>query len=241
MRQKVLIGTSGWNYPSWRGVFYPPDLPSSRWLEFYAGIFSTLEANATFYRSPRPSTFEAWKTRTPQNFLWAVKAHRVITHIKRLKDVGEPLARFFDSLLPLEEKLGPILFQLPPRLPFHGDQFAEFCDLLKPDYRYTLEVRHPSWLTDRLFSLLKDHGIAFCISDTAGRYPYHEAVTADFVYIRLHGSTMLYASDYGEEELQEWACKIRKWKRDTFVYFDNTMSANAPKNALRLKEILGAG
>ena len=235
---RIYIGTSGWNYDHWKGVFYTEDCPRSKWLEFYARRFISVEVNSTFYRSMKPKTFENWWKRTPDGFLWAVKASRYITHIRRLKDIEEPLKRFLGPLELLREKLGPILFQLPPTLAFDREAFEKFCSCLPDDGLYVIEARHPSWLGENVLSLLKQHNIAWCISDTAGRYPYREAVTSDFIYIRLHGSRKLYASEYSEDELKTWAGKIRQWNRDTYVYFDNDFMGYAPKNAMRLKEIM---
>ena len=238
----TYIGTSGWNYEHWKNIFYPETYTKSRWLQFYAQNFSTVEVNATFYRLPKAETFENWRRTTPEGFLWAVKANRYITHIKRLRDTGESLERFFSAARALKEKLGPVLFQLPPSLAIREDTLDEFCkNLKKYNHRSAFEVRHKSWLTDRVLAKFEEYRIAFCISDTAGRYPYAEAVTADFIYIRLHGSRKLYASDYTEDELQAWAEKVRQWKRDTYVYFDNDFGGYAAKNAARLKEILSSG
>lgn len=234
----VHIGTSGWSYPHWRGSFYPGDLPVSKWLRHYAGIFSTLEVNATFYHTMKPSTAANWRRETPDGFLWAVKASRVITHIRRLREVGESLERFFGSIRPLEDGLGPVLFQLPPGLIYDGDVVAKFFDLLPRDLRFAIEARHPSWTEREALAHLRSRGIAWCISDTAGRYPFLEAVTADFAYVRLHGSTVLYASCYTEGELQRWAARIGSLGVETFLYFDNDSMAWAPQNALRLREIL---
>lgn len=236
----IRIGTSGWTYPHWQGVFYPPDWPKSRWLEYYAQHFETVELNATFYRLPKPKTFENWRHRTPDGFIWSVKASKYITHTKRLKDPKEPLDRLYKTAAGLGDKLGVGLFQLPPSLAFDEKRFKQFCKVLDPNLRHALEVRHPSWISDHLFDLLKEYNVAFCIADTAGRYPFKEVVTADFIYIRLHGSRKLYGSDYSEEELQVWAEKIKVWGKDTFVYFDNDVEGHAVKNAKRLKEILRA-
>jgi len=236
----IRIGTSGWTYPHWQEVFYPPDWSKSRWLEYYAQHFDTVELNATFYRLPKPKTFENWNKRTPDRFLWSVKGSKYITHTKRLKDPVEPLDRLYGAAAGLGEKLGVVLFQLPPSLVFDEKTFKEFCGVLNPNLRHALEVRHASWISDQVFDLLKEYNMAFCIADTAGRYPYHEVVTTDFVYIRLHGSRKLYASDYSEEELQVWAEKIKAWAKDTFVYFDNDFEGHAVRNARRLKEILTA-
>lgn len=236
--KQVHIGTSGWNYDHWKGVFYDETFPKTKWLELYTRSFSTIEVNATFYRQMKAKTFENWRLRTPHGFIWSVKANRFITHIKRLNDVRESLHRFFSSLEPLGDKIGPILFQLPPSLAFDQKVWESFCTHLSPDYRYTLEARHISWTDAQVLACLKKHNIAWCISDTSGRYPYLEAITSDFIYIRLHGSQKLYASNYSEEELKSWAARIRKWDRETYVYFDNDCCAYAPHNALRLKELL---
>lgn len=235
---KAHIGTSGWTYDHWRGSFYPPDLPRARWLAYYSEHFGTVELNATFYRSMRESAFENWRRKTPTGFIWSVKANRFITHIRRLKDVRPSLEKFFTSIAPLQEKLGVVLFQLPPGLGFQKADFESFCELLPAGLKLAIEARNGQWCTEEALSCLQRHGIAWCISDTAGRYPCLEAVTADFVYIRLHGSRALYASDYTEEELTAWAEKIQTWNRETFVYFDNDFMAYAPRNALRLKALL---
>jgi len=234
---KMHIGTSGWNYDHWKGLFYPEKLPKSRWLQHCTGVFSTLEVNATFYRQMKDSTFVKWHSETPDGFIWAVKASRFITHIKKLQDVKEPLDRFFSSVGLLREKLGPVLFQLPLSLPFEPSLLEHFCALL-PEQRCTIEARHYSWTGEEALSIMKRHSIAWCISDTAGRYPYREEVTADFTYIRLHGSKSLYASNYSEQELRDWASKIRSFGVDAYAYFDNDFMAYAPRNALRLKELL---
>ena len=240
MNPQIYIGTSGWNYNHWKELFYPADCPKTKWLEFYAKHFRSVELNASFYRLPKPQTFENWRKRTPDNFLWSVKASRYITHIKRIKDVTEPLERFFSSVELLKEKLGPILFQLPPNLTFDETILHHFCQKLKANHLYALEVRHPSWAHEKkAIDMLKDNNIALCISDTAGRYPYIEEDTATFIYIRLHGSKKLYSSDYSEEELQTYAGKIRDWSKDTYLYFDNDYSGYAIKNAKRMKEVLG--
>lgn len=185
----IRIGTSGWTYPHWQEVFYPPGWRASQWLEYYAREFDTVELNATFYRLPKPKTFENWRKRTPDTFLWSLKASKYITHTKRLRETQEPLERLYTTSAGLGDKLGVILFQLPPSLEFEEKAFKEFCGFLKPNRRHALEVRHASWISDRLFALLQHYNIALCIADTAGRYPFQEVVTADFIYIRLHGST----------------------------------------------------
>lgn len=236
----IRTGTSGWTYKHWQGVFYPVDLPQSKWLEYYTGHFDTVELNASFYRLPNPRTFENWNARTPDNFRWSVKASKYITHTKRLRDPAEPLQRLYDAVKGLGEKLGAILVQLPPNLAFDEILFRDFCSSLNTDIRHTLEVRHASWLSDNAYTILNEFNIALCISDTAGRYPSAEEITADFAYVRLHGSQKLYASGYTEDELQTWAQKINAWDRDAFIYFDNDFEGHAVKDAKRLKEILGS-
>jgi uncharacterized protein YecE (DUF72 family) len=234
----IFIGTSGWNYDHWKGSFYPETMPKTRWLNHYAQAFSTIEVNATFYRQMKESTFQKWRQQTPEGFLWAVKASRFITHIKKLQDVKDPVERFFRSVSPLKEKLGPVLFQLPPSLHYDESLLDEFCSFLPDKQRCTIEARHESWTSKESISIMKEHGIAWCISDSAGRYPYLEAVTSDFVYIRLHGSADLYASKYSDQELKKWAAKILAFGVDTYAYFDNDYNAYAPQNALKLKELL---
>lgn len=238
MQNRIYIGTSGWNYDHWKEVFYKKGCSKSKWLECYAEHFNSVEVNATFYRSVTPKTCEAWREKTPKGFIWSVKANRYITHIKRLKDIAEPLKRFLGEIAGLKEKLGPILFQLPPTLAFEKEIFDAFCNCLPRNKCFTLEARHPSWLEEKALSSLKKYRIAWCISDTAGRYPYLEAVTSNFIYIRLHGSKQLYVSEYSEGEIYNWAEKIKKWAKDTFIYFDNDAMGHAPQNALKLKELL---
>ena len=235
----IRIGTSGWTYQHWQGIFYPDKWPKSRWLEYYFRYFDTVELNATFYRLPKPMTFENWKSRTPDNFVWSVKSSKFITHIKRLEDPADPLGRLYGAVAGFGEKLGVILFQLPPSLVFDERIFRNFCESLDPRARHALEVRHPSWVNDQVFGILREFNVALCIADTAGRYPFCEEMTADFAYIRLHGSQKLYTSQYGEEELQAWAEKVDLWGKDAFIYFDNDYEGHAVNNAKRLKEILG--
>lgn len=235
----IRIGTSGWTYKHWQTIFYPDKWPKSRWLEYYVRHFDTVELNASFYRLPNPTTFQNWKTKTPDNFLWAVKASKFITHTKRLQNTAEPLDRLYSLTAGLGEKLGVILFQLPPTLPFDEKIFRDFCESLDPKVRHALEIRHPSWINNQAFGILTEFNIALCVSDTAGRYPSSEIITADFAYIRLHGSRKLYASEYSEEELRTWAEKVDAWNKDAFIFFDNDYEGHAVKNAKRLKEMLG--
>lgn len=190
--EKIWIGCSGWNYPEWAGVFYPPDIPRRDWLKHYASRFDSVELNFSFYRLPSEKTLLKWNVQGG-GLLWAVKASRYITHIKRLRDCAEAV-RTFAGRLSLFNNLGPVLLQLPPGLKFDRAVFRDFASLLPGDLRCTVEPRHESWFTKEFFGELEKRNIALCVSDTAGRYPYCEAVTADFVYVRLHGHTMLYQS-----------------------------------------------
>jgi uncharacterized protein YecE (DUF72 family) len=231
----VHIGTSGWNYPHWKGVFYPEGLKPQEWLAFYGQRLDTLEVNVTFYREAKATTFEKWRRTVPGGFLFSVKMSRFITHIRRLKVERGSVERFLGNASVLADKLGVILIQFPPSLQFDTGLISDFFGLLDPAFRYTVEARHKSFITDAFFSLLRARNMAWCISETAGRYPYHEAVTADFVYIRLHGREKLYVSSYRDDELYGIKEKIAAWGRETYVYFDNDFSGYAPRNALALK------
>ncbi|OAG26782.1 DUF72 domain-containing protein [Thermodesulfatator autotrophicus] len=236
----IRIGTSGWNYPHWRGIFYPEKLSSRKWLSFYAEYFDTVEINATFYGTPKEKTFRRWYEETSPDFLFAVKANRYITHVKRLRQVEEPLKRFYKAIKPLKEKTGPILFQFPPSLKYEREVLENFLELLDLSYQTTIEIRHESFHREEFYELLARKNIALCISDTAGRFPsLVEVITADFVYLRLHGSRVLYRSCYTEEELASWAEKLKAWHRPGYVYFDNDSLGWAVPNALKLKELLG--
>lgn len=232
---EIRIGTSGWTYTHWRGLFYPSGLPQRRWLVHYAAHLDTVEVNATFYRSLKPDTFRKWAETTPEGFLFALKAPRSVTHVRRLRDIRELLEGFYQRASLLGSKLGPILFQLPPSLPYDGSLAQDFLAALDPGRLHAVEVRHDSWLCDAFFQKLEEYRLAFCISDTAGRYPFCEVLTAPFAYVRLHGSRVLYRSAYTKEELRGWAERIRTWRRPTFLYFDNDFEGNAARNAIELK------
>jgi uncharacterized protein YecE (DUF72 family) len=273
-RGRAFVGTSGWTYPHWTREFYPPGLPAKRQLAWLATRFATVEVNGTFYSLTRPSAVEAWRACVPPDFLFAVKASRYITHMRKLAGGVEPLANFFaQGILRLGRQLGPILWQLPPQLPFDVDRAGTFLRALPHDLaqaerlarrhdhrldgraalrapdgrdrplRHAFEVRHESWLGDDALALLAEHGVALVVADTAGRHPFSLASTgADFAYARLHGSTVLYGSQYTDDELDAWAARIRRWLArglDTYVYFDNDAHAFAPADAARLVERLG--
>lgn len=233
----IRVGTSGWRYPQWRGDFYPRGLQQRLELDFLSRVLTTVELNGPFYGLRNPNDYTSWRTRTPDDFVFAVKAHREITHNRRLRDVDESVAEFLDSgVRDLGDKLGPILWQLPPSLPWKPDRFKAFADLLPTDLRHALEVRHWSWLTPEVTDLVRDKGIALVVAESAGRFPEPQEITADFVYVRLHGDKELYVSQYSDESLDRWATKIRWWSRtkDVYVYFDNTMNGAAPHDARAL-------
>lgn len=238
---ETRIGTAGWRYPEWRGDFYPRGLQQRLELEFYSRKLNSVEINGSFYGLRKPSDYRTWAARTPADFLFAVKAHKIVTHDRRLRDVADDVAEFFDSgLLDLGPKLGPVLWQLPPWLPFKRARLTEFLELLPgPPVRHALEVRHPSFDIPELPELLREHGVALVLSDSPpGRFPVLDHDTADFRYVRLHGGAELYVSDYSPEALDGWAKRIREWDTDVYVYFDNTMHGAAPHNALALAERL---
>ncbi|MFO7582894.1 DUF72 domain-containing protein [Guyparkeria sp.] len=238
----VRIGTSGWNYPHWKEAFYPHGLPASEWLAYYAERFSTVEINATFYRLPEASTLEAWRDAVPESFRFAVKASRYITHMKKLKDPERSTGRFFEAIDRLGDRLGPVLFQLPPRWHADLDRLAGFLKALPAGYRYVFEFRDESWWTDEVAALLRKHEAAFCIFDL-DRRTTPLTTTADFVYLRWHGADGAYRGRYGHAALDEWACAIDGWQRErksVYGYFDNDAEAQAPRDAARLRELLAS-
>ncbi len=237
---KNFIGTSGFSYRHWKGVFYPEELSQKKWLEFYTKSFNTLELNSTFYHLPKESTVKNWVKRTPNDFVFSVKASRFITHMKKLKDAQESIQLFMQRASLFMDKLGVILFQLPPSMKKDAALLKDFLLLLDKDKRYAFEFRHKSWISDDIYSILKEYNVAFCISDTP-EYPYAEVITANFSYIRLHGHTVLYASNYTEEQLRRYAYLVNQWNKNgifAYIYFDNDFSGYAVKNALQLKKMI---
>ncbi len=237
---KITIGTSGWHYKHWRGPFYPEKLTPSKWLPYYFARLSSVEINNSFYRLPLKETVMNWREQTPPHFIFAVKAWRLITHLKRLNNAREALALFLQSTESLREKLGPILFQLPPHWPCNAERLRAFLGTLPEGHRYTFEFRHPSWHTSAIYSLLERYRSAFCIYQLAG-FASPRIATADFVYIRLHGPTeKKYEGDYPMETLHAWAERARAWQRqgkDVYIYFDNDQAGYAVKNAIALQEM----
>ena len=267
----VRIGISGWRYDPWRKVFYPEGLPQRRELEFCGRHFPTVEINGSFYSLQRPEYYERWYDETPAGFVFAVKGSRYITHLLRLNRIEKPLANFFASgILNLRDKLGPFLWQFPPMFAFKRERLEAFFRLLPRNtaqalalarrrdarmigrsrlaidanrkLRHAIEIRHPSFMTGEFVALLRKHGIGLVVADTAGKWPKMFHVTAEFVYVRLHGDIKIYTSGYSERALASWARRIRAWDkdgRDVYVYFDNDVKVKAPFDALNLMRKLG--
>jgi uncharacterized protein YecE (DUF72 family) len=285
----VRIGISGWRYPPWRGIFYPPRLAHRRELAFAARMLPTIEINGSFYSLQRPESYAEWHDETPAGFVFALKGSRYITHMLKLRNAQAPLANFFASgVLRLRDKLGPILWQFPPQLGFDAERFDAFFSLLPRDsgaalalarrhderldgrawleidrirpIRHAVEIRHPSFIDPAFIALLRRHRIALVVADTAGRWPLLEDLTADFVYVRLHGDKELYASGYDDAALDRWAARIAAWRdggqvddarlasprpgrkrvrRDVYCYFDNDVKVHAPYDAAHLAARLG--
>jgi uncharacterized protein YecE (DUF72 family) len=285
------IGISGWRYEPWRGVFYPPGLPQRSELAFAARRFSTIEINGSFYSLQRPEFYARWYDETPADFVFSVKGPRFVTHMLKLRNVEQALANFFASgIANLREKLGPFLWQLPPILSFDNERLERFFELLPRDtneaaalarrrnekvrgrerivyghgalLRHALEIRHPSFIDPLFVQLLKRHRIALVVADTAAKWPLVEEVTADFVYLRMHGDKKIYVSGYTTKSLCGWAERIRRWSagsepedarrivagkppprrpRDVYCYFDNDVKVKAPRDAERLTKLLARG
>ncbi len=239
----VRIGTSGWSYGHWKGPFYPDGLAADRFLEFYAARFVTVEINNTFYRLPEAATLRRWRETVPEGFVFAVKASRYITHLKKLKDVDEALEKFLDRVRVLGDRLGPVVFQLPPRWHLDLDRLRSFLERLPEKGSYAFEFRDPTWFREETYRALADRGASFCIYDLAGNES-PRPVTSGMVYLRLHGPAGAYEGQYGGAALSAWARAIRGWRdagRDVWCYFDNDQAGYAPRDALRLRDLLGAG
>jgi uncharacterized protein YecE (DUF72 family) len=241
MSGKAYIGTSGWNYKSWRDGFYG-DTPQRQWLRYCAERFTGIEVNGTFYRLQEKSTFKKWREQTPEGFPFAIKGHRYVTHNKKLIDVEEPVIRCRDTASPLGNRLAAVIWQLPASSRKNIERLSKFVKILRhwKRTRHTIEFRHKSWFDEEVKNCLSEHAVAVCMSD-APDWPMWEEVTTDLVYIRLHGHTRKYASSYSKPALREWATRIRRWRkenRDVHVYFDNDAEGAAPQNALTLLEVL---
>ena len=240
-RGQIHIGTSGWHYTHWIGTFYPPAAKQDEQFNFYQQNFNTVEINNSFYRLPSPEIFKGWRKQSAADFLFVVKASRYITHQKKLKEPKETTRRFFANIKFMREKLGPILFQLPPSWKVNVERLKAFLAVLPDKFRYVFEFRNSTWYTEEVFSLLREHNCAFCIYELAG-HTSPVNITADFVYVRLHGPDDKYQGSYTRRQLKNWADQCRKWQRqalDVFVYFDNDQLGYAAFNAQTLKEIMG--
>jgi len=235
------IGTSGWNYAHWKHVFYPPKLNSWELLAYYSRVFKTVEINYSFYRLPEREQFEEWQQEVPKDFVFAVKASQYLTHQKKLKNPNEPLARIIEHARGLGKKLGPILYQLPPRWNVNLSRLREFLPLLPQDIRHVMEFRDESWLIDEVFDLLREYTVGYCIM-SAPDLPCVLQVTAPFAYIRMHNGGYETESNYSPAQLEWWANKVQEFLKnvDVYIYFNNDYKGFAVQNALQLKELLGA-
>ena len=240
-RNNIHIGTSGWSYPHWKGTFYPQHLPTGRMLEYYAQQFRSVEINSVFYHLPERQRLQDWYDSTPDGFLFSVKASRYITHMKKLGDPRHTVPVLLDRISLLADKLGPILFQLPPRWHFNEQRLADFLDSLSSEFRYAFEFRDHSWLNARALELLSRHAAAFCIYDLDGFLAPRQRTT-DFVYLRLHGPDAAYQGSYPVQTLAGWAGACSSWAargHAVYCYFDNDQCGYAAHNAARLQAMLG--
>jgi uncharacterized protein YecE (DUF72 family) len=288
---KIYIGISGWRYEPWRGVFYPDDLTQDRELEYASRALLSIEINGSFYSLQKPDSYTAWYDATPKGFVFSCKGNRFITHTLRLRDIDGPVANVLASgVFNLREKLGPFLWQFPPNFKFDPERMEHFLSLLPHDtdaglemarqyeprmegkvalevdkkrkLRHAVEIRNDSFIDEAFIALLRKYKVALVVADTARAWPYYEDVTADFMYLRLHGDKELYASGYSDEALDRWAARIAAWSegsqpedarlisgkaapkrasRDVFCYFDNDIKVKAPFDARRLMDRLGLG
>lgn len=240
MSTRCRIGTSGWVYRHWRGVFYPPERAQSRWYEHYAQHFDTVEVNYSFYRLPSEGTFDRWRVQAPAGFVYALKANRFLTHVKRLKEAAEPLERFLSRARRLGDTLGPILWQLPPRWQADPARLESFAALLPLDLPHAFEFRDPRWFVQPVREVLARHGLTCCIFDMPDlTCPLW--VTGKMVYLRFHGLETVYVGRYGREGLQPWAERIRQWLaegREVYAYFNNDAFGHAVEDARTLREMI---
>jgi uncharacterized protein YecE (DUF72 family) len=244
-KKDIHIGSSGWSYSDWKEIFYPPKTKSTDYLAYYATHFDCTEINSSFYRIPQKKTVQKWVDNTPDHFLFCPKLYQGITHFRKFKNCEELMENYFEVFSPMEKKLGPVLIQLPGSFAFNYETADAFFELLAKSYRkysFAIETRHITWYTEEALGLLSDYGITHTISD-AGRhhFPTHEAITSKNIYIRFHGRQFLYATDYNDKELKEYAVKIKKWLKDKhriWVFFNNTAFGFSLRNAVTLKEMV---
>jgi uncharacterized protein YecE (DUF72 family) len=235
---QYYIGTSGWHYDHWRYLFYPDKLPKAKWLEFYSRHFTTVELNNSFYRLPSEEAFANWRDSSPDNFTFAVKVSRFITHIKRLKNIEQPLDTFLGRAKILKDKLGPLLYQLPPNMHRNDARLESFLSLLPQELKHVLEFRHESWLGEGVFEILRRYNAGLCVFDMPG-LSCPLVATANFAYVRFHGSTELYSSCYSDDELADWARRLAGLApevREVYIYFNNDAEAFAVKNAMTFRD-----
>jgi uncharacterized protein YecE (DUF72 family) len=238
---QLRIGCSGWNYKPWAGRFYPAGMKQAEWLPYYASLFDTVELNNSFYKLPESATFRAWRRQVPKGFLFSVKGSRFLTHMKRLREPEEPIARLFDRVKHLGPALGPVLYQLPARFGCNADRLREFLDLLPKRRRHAIEFRDPSWYVPEIFRLLNDHGVALVLHDKTGS-EIREPRVGPFTYVRFHGPSGRYFGSYSAAALDRWARELaadRSAGRDVFAYFNNDIDAAAPANARSLRGRMG--
>ncbi len=237
----LRIGCSGFNYPGWRGNFYPADLPQKKWFEYYCRVFNTVELNVTFYRLPLASTFKKWHDETPEDFVFSLKGSRFITHIKRLIEPEEPLKLFFKRAMNLKNKLKVVLWQFPPSFKINTPRLKRFLKLLKKySVRHTLEFRNESWISEDVVDLCRENNVSLCMADWP-EFIDKLPVTSDFVYMRRHGTDGSYATSYSRAYLKKDAKRIKNYlrdKKDVYIYFNNDAFGYAPKNARELMEML---
>jgi uncharacterized protein YecE (DUF72 family) len=243
MKGSIHIGTSGWSYKHWKGIYYPEGLPATKWLAFYARQFSISEINTSFYHLPKATTVKGWIEKVPEGFEFCPKMSRYLTQFKKLNDPEEPLQKFFGVFDQMHKMMGPVLIQLPPTLGYHPEKTEYFFNLLKQqykEYQFALEIRHVSWLGEEPLALLKQYHIAFVISQSKDKFPYGEHVTARHVYVRFHGPEELYASRYSDEQLQYYAGLFLKWKKEghkVYAFFNNDVHGYAFGDAQRLIDL----
>jgi uncharacterized protein YecE (DUF72 family) len=241
MAEPIRVGCSGWQYRHWRGDFYPADLPVNDWLDFYARTFDTVELNNSFYRLPSADAFASWSRRVPARFCFAVKASRYLTHLRKLREPAQPLDLLWSRASRLGPHLGPMLYQLPPHWHADLERLAAFLSAVPAGRLQAIEFRDRSWYAPEVYELLQQHGVALCLHDMAGSTSPTEPV-GPFVYLRMHGSGARYGGRYRDAVLAAWAERLSGWAgagRGCWVYFNNDVGGHAPRDALRLREMLG--
>jgi len=240
MNIKFYLGCSGFYYNHWRNIFYPEDYSKRKWLEYYAQHFNTVEINSTFYRFPKDSTLKGWVSRTPEGFIFSLKMNKLVTHKKRFNDTLEIIDKFYKSASLLEEKLGCILFQLPPSFHFDMEKLNNIIEQVNPEFKNVIEFRHKSWWNQEVYDKLKENNIAFC-SVSAPKLPDDLIITSKITYIRFHGKNNWFRYNYSDKELEEWSHKIKKIVNrinQIYIYFNNDFEGHAIKNCNYLKKIL---